>query len=246
MGNIVLFYVLVGAVMFFIGLAKGGLGGIMGGLATPLLALMLPVDEVIGLVLPILMFADVFALAMHWRKWELRLVGLLLPGAVIGVTLGTYFIINVPTRVLRVALGIIVLLFVAYKALENRILESLDYQPHDWHGMVAGTVTGFSSALAHTGAPPVSIYLLFQKLKPAAFVSTAVLFFFILNWIKVPYYFFADLFNFQRLWQIAFLLPLVPAGVWFGKWVIDKIDRQTFEKVIIVVLAILGLLLILT
>ena len=65
-----LFYIIFGFVAFLVGVAKGGFGGLMGALATPLMALVMPVDQVIGLVLPVLMFADLFAIAFHWRRWN--------------------------------------------------------------------------------------------------------------------------------------------------------------------------------
>ena len=75
-----IFYIVTGIAAFIIGLAKGGLAGTLGTLATPLMALVIPPDQVVGLVLPMLMFTDVFAVAAHWRKWQGRLVMLLLPG----------------------------------------------------------------------------------------------------------------------------------------------------------------------
>jgi hypothetical protein len=238
------FYAMTALVAFIIGLSKGGLGGTLGALATPLMALVMPANEVIGLVLPILMLADVFAVALHWRRWNGWLVWLLIPGSLLGVTIGTYFITNVPTRALQVALGAIVLLFALYKIFEGRILRAFTYRPRDWHGLVAGTITGFSSALAHTGGPPVSIYLLMQEVAPRVFIATSAIFFLILNWIKVPYYWYAGLFDFGLLRQIAWLLPLVPIGVWVGKWAAGKVNRETFEGVIVALLAITAVMLI--
>jgi len=238
------FFIMVGIVAFMIGLAKGGLGGTLGALATPMMALVMPANQVIGLVLPVLMLADVFAVALHWRRWNGRLVWLLIPGSVAGVTIGTLFITNAPTRALQIALGVIVLLFAVYRIFEKRILGSLTYKARDWHGLLAGTVTGFSSALAHTGGPPVSIYFLMQDVTPRVFIATSAFFFLILNWIKVPYYWYAGLFDFQRLLQIAWLLPLVPLGVWVGRWAAGKVNKETFEWIIVVLLAITSLLLI--
>jgi hypothetical protein len=130
----VVFYVMVAIIAFMIGLAKGGLGGTLGALATPLLALVMPTEQVIGLILPILMFADIFAVAFHWRRWNNKLVLLLLPGAVVGVTIGTFFITNAPTETLRTALGVIVLVFAVYKIFESRLQNSLTYHPRN--GMV--------------------------------------------------------------------------------------------------------------
>ena len=240
----VVFYVMVAIIAFMIGLAKGGLGGTLGALATPLLALVMPADQVIGLILPILMFADIFAIAFHWRRWNNMLVLLLLPGAVVGVTIGTFFITNAPTESLRTALGVIVLVFALYKIFESRLQSSLAYHPRNWHGSLAGTITGFSSALAHTGGPPVSIYLLLQDVTPRVFIATSAIFFFLLNWIKVPYYWYAGLFNFELLAQIVWLLPLVPLGVWVGRWGAGKVDKQTFEWIITGLLVVAALLLI--
>jgi hypothetical protein len=239
-------FILITAIVFFlIGLSKGGLGGTLGAMAVPLMALVLPADQVIGLLLPVLMFADIFAVTLHWKRWNGRFIFLLLPGAIVGVTIGTLFITNAPTETLRTLLGFIILLFALYKIFESRIMGRLTYHSRNWHGILAGTVAGFSSALAHTGGPPVSIYLLMQNVKPRVFIATSVLFFLILNWIKVPYYFYAQLFDFQRLLQIAWLLPLVPLGVWIGRWAAVRVSKQTFDRIIITILVINACLLIL-
>jgi uncharacterized protein len=240
------FLVITAVVAFLIGLAKGGFGGTLGTLATPMMALILPADQVLGILLPILMFADIFAVTMHWRRWDFRLVWLLIPGSLVGVTVGTLFITNAPTHTLRVVLGVIVLFFTVYKLFENRIFASLPYRPRNWHGLLAGTVAGFSSALAHTGGPPVSVYLLLQDILPPVFIATSAVFFFLLNWIKVPYYLYADLFDLRALGQIVWLMPLVPLGVWVGKRFGDRVSKQTFDRIIVFLLAIAALLLIST
>jgi uncharacterized membrane protein YfcA len=244
--NLWLFFGMTAVVAFSIGVAKGGLGGTLAALATPMMALVMPADKVIGLILPILMFADIFAVALHWRGWNTKLVLLLLPGAVLGVTIGTLFITNVPTETLRTTLGIIILIFAVYRILESRILKSLNYQPRNWHGLIAGMITGFSSSLAHTGGPLASIYLLLQNISPTVFVGTSVAFFFILNWIKFPYYIYADLFDLGLLKQIAWLLPLVPLGVWTGKWAVTRVEKSTFDRIIVYLLIVSALLLIFT
>jgi uncharacterized membrane protein YfcA len=198
-----------------------------------------------GMALPIQMLADVFAVALHWRRWDRRLVWLLIPGSIVGVTIGMIlFFAHVPGVALKRVLGVIVVLFVIYKLFEGRILGSITYKSRGWHGWAAGLLAGFGSALAQNGGPPVTIYLLMHDITPRVFIATSALFFFILNWIKVPYYAYAGLFDFGRLWQIAWLLPVVPLGVWVGRLVGDKVDEITFERIIIVLLAITAVLLI--
>jgi len=240
----VLFFLMFALVVFMIGLAKGGLGGNLGALATPMMALVMPVNKVIGLILPVLMFADIFAVALHWGRWNRRMILLLLPGSVVGVTVATIFITNAPTQMLQLGLGIIILVFAFYKFFEGRMLGILKYQKRDWHGVLAGTIAGFTSTLAHTGGPPISIYLLLQDVTPRVFIATSALYFMILNWIKVPYYFYAKLFDFQLLWQVAWLLPLVPLGVFIGKKMGDRINKQIYNRIIIILLIVNALMLI--
>ena len=242
--NSIVFLLMLAAVTFLISLSKGGLGGMAGTLSTPLMALVMPVNQVLGLLLPIMLLADVFSIALHWRRWNARLVWLLIPGGVVGVSIGTYFIANVSTQVLKIGLAVIALLFVVYKLLEKRILGSIKYQEKSWHGWLAGSTAGFTSAVAHSGVPPISIYLMLQNVTPRIFVATCVLFYALLNWIKVPFYYFTGMFDFQRLWQIAWVFPIVPFGVWIGRWLVTKVSKVVFDNIILVLLVVTALLLI--
>lgn len=232
------FFIVAVIVALLIGFSKGGLGGAAGALATPLMALVMPVDQVIGLLLPLLMATDIFAVASHWKRWDGKTIWLMLPGAVVGVTIGTFFITNAPTALLKTMLGVIVLLFAVYKLLETHLFRNVAYQPQDWHGILAGTVAGFASALAHTGGPPVSMYLLLRRVPTRTFNATSALFFAIINWVKVPYYFYAGLFDFEQMKTLLWLLPLLPLGVWGGKWLAERISRTWFERVIVVLLVV--------
>lgn len=201
------FYWVAAFVVLLIGFSKGGFGGTLGVLATSLMALILPANEVIGLLLPLLILADVFAVISYWREWDWKLIVLMTPGAVVGVTVGTFFITSAPIHVLAVTLGIIVLLFALYKIFEALLFRSLAYQAHAWQGILTGILAGLFSALAHTGGPPVSIYLILRRISTRTFNATTALFFATLNWIKVPYYFYANLFDFQRSRSLIWLLP---------------------------------------
>ena len=171
------------------------------------------------------------------------MVLLLIPGAIIGVFIGTLFLTSISPETLRRFIGGIALLFVIYKIFESRIFSSIKYTPRNWHGLLAGGFSAFSSTLAHTGAPPVTIYLMMQNVPPRVFVATSALFFTVLNWMKVPSYYMAGLFNFNSLVQIIWLLPLLPLGVWVGKWLAVNIDKVIFDRVIMVVLVISGIFL---
>jgi uncharacterized membrane protein YfcA len=236
-------YLAVALACFLTGLSKAGFGGALGFLVTPMLALVMPLNQAVGLMLPILILGDVFTLSVYWRRWEVRHLWILFAGALIGVTLATLVLANFPLDALRKGLGVLVLVFVAYRLLERRILNIRTYQTRSWHGVLAGSLAGFTSTLAHAGGPLIAIYLLLQQLPPATFIATSTLFFVVLNWIKVPYYYFAGLFDFEYELQFIWLLPLLPLGVWTGRRLVNRMNKKVFETVIIGLLLASGLLL---
>lgn len=235
--------VIIGLAALLIGLGKGGLGGMVGALVTALVALVLPPGQVIGLILPLLIVGDLFAVMAHWRQWDRALILQLVPAAIFGVLLATYFLYQLSGEGLRLTLGIIVLVFVLLKLSEGWVLKQLQYRPKRWHGWLTGIVSGITSTLAHGGGPPVSIFLVLQSLRPETFAATAAFFFFVLNWVKVPSYWAAGLFDWGLLRSVLWTLPLVPMGVWMGKWGVKRIGRTYFEKVILLLLGISGVLL---
>ncbi len=243
------------------GISKGGLGGTLGVLITPMAALVLPLNQALGLTLLIYILGDVFALAAHWRRWDGRLMWILLAGGLAGVTLGTFVLTSIPPEILKKGLGIFVLLFIVYRYSERFVVrrDSLDgagnpgtegdsgarsrKATRPWLGFTTGTAAGFTSTLAHSGGPLIVAYLLTQRLEPRVFVATSVVFFAVLNWIKVPYYYYAGIFDFELAWRLAWLAPLAPLGVWVGKKLVSRIDRRWFEGVITALLLVAGVLL---
>src|SRR5512134_4090510 len=124
---------------FMIGLAKGGFGG-LGALLTPLLALVLPLALAVGVLLPMLIVGDVFAVYMYWKEWDLDLVKRMLPAGIVGALAGTFLLSSVSPDGLRVVLGLFVLASVAYKFLSDRI-QSMRYEPRRWHAPAAGLLS---------------------------------------------------------------------------------------------------------
>lgn len=238
-------WVIIGLAAFLVGLGKGGLGGMVGALVTALIASVIPPVQVIGLVLPLLIVGDLFAVVAHWGKWDRAILVQLVPGAILGVLLATYFLYQLTGEGLRLALALIVLIFVMMKLSEGWLLNQFQYQPKRQHGWFTGVISGITSTLAHGGGPPVSIFLVLQSLKPETFAATAAFFFFILNWVKVPSYWAAGLFDWELLRSALWVLPFVPMGVWVGKWGVKRIGRAYFEKVVLLLLSISGILLLL-
>ncbi|MEQ8674170.1 MAG: sulfite exporter TauE/SafE family protein [Aggregatilineales bacterium] len=229
-------------VALLVGLSKGGLGGpVPVSLTTPLLSLVLSKSEAVALVLPLLMFADVFALYFYWGKWDMRYLRLMLPSALLGILLGTLLLATLPDDVLGRIIGAFTLIAVIYKLSNNRI-PTLKYSPRAWHGYFAGWASGFGSSLANAGAPPFTAYMLLQpNMNPVMFIGTATLFFAIVNALKLIGYISADVMDINLLLSIAWTAPLVPFGVWLGRRIIERMEPKIFENLMMVLLFLAGI-----
>jgi uncharacterized membrane protein YfcA len=223
------------------GLSKGGLGGpVPIALTTPLLALVMPVKEAVGLILPVLIFADTFALYAYWQKWDMRYVRLLLPAAIVGILVGTLLLSNLSDDILRRILGGFTLVVIAYKVASDNF-KSMAYTPRNWHGWFAGWASGFGSAIANTGSPPFTAYMLLQpSVTPVKFMGTTTLFFAIVNILKMPGYIQEDIIQVDRVISVSWTLAIIPVGVWLGYKSILWINPKAFERLMLVALFLLS------
>ena len=230
------FYLLGAVVALLIGADKGGVGGMLGILGVPIMSQIIPVNEAIAVILPMLIFGDLFAISSHWKHWNSALLPRLLPGGVLGVLVGTFVLVNISPQSLRIALAVVIFVFFVYRLVEQRIIGKFLYQPRSWHGILGGAAAGLTSTIAHAGGPPITIYLLLQKLQPRMFVATAAVFFATINLFKLPFYAAAGLFTEARLLSVIWLLPLVPVGVWLGRHLATRVPRLAFERLVGVLL----------
>ena len=239
----ILILILIGA--FLTGLSKGGLGGALGALVTPLLALAMPAPVAVGLALPLLISGDIFALYAHWNGWDKHIILAVLPSSIVGILIGTLVLTNVSPALLEHGLGIVALLYTVYKLWERRSSKPTSIEPRAWQAHAVGSATAIASALANAGGPIFTIYLLMLRVTPAIFVGTSVLYFALVNALKLPIYVGAHILTPDSIIAVAWAIPLVPFGVWTGVILDRYIDMHTFENIILVLLALTGGLLLL-
>ena len=231
-----------------IGVSKAGFGSGPGVIATPLLSLVMPVPEAAALLLPILLLADVFAVRHYYHQVDKPSLRALLPGALLGIALGALFFrqFSDQERVLKLGIGVIALVFVLYQAVRSRILLVVEQKrPSTTTGFILGTTSGFVSTLAHVGGPPMIIYMLPQKLPRNLFVGTTAVFFFIVNLVKLIPYAWLGLLVVGNLTVTILLLPVLFLGTQLGVWLNKRFSEVWFNRIIYVILLLVGLQLIL-
>jgi uncharacterized membrane protein YfcA len=232
--NTIFIAIVIAILGFMIGLAKGGFGG-LGALLTPILALVLPVASAVGVLLPMLMAGDVFAVSMYWKEWNLDLVKRMLPAGIVGALAGTFLLSSISTNGLRVILGIFVLVLVAYRFISDRI-EAMRYESRPWHAPTAGFLSGVASGMFNSGGPAFSSYLLLQKLKARPFIATTAIYFALLNLIKVPGFLYTGVLDLPLLFSLWWVFPFIPLGIWVARRTLTRLSPSTFEGTIVVLL----------
>lgn len=239
----IIVFALVG---ILIGFSKGGLGGpVPVALTVPMLSLIIDPQVAVALILPLLIFADVFALYIYWKQWDQRYIKLMMLPGLVGVVVGALVLKEIDALTLKRVIGALTLVALAFKIASDR-LSLLTYQPRKWHGYFAGWASGFGSTLANVGAPPFTAYLLLQpKMTPRRFIGTTTLFFAVMNLTKLPSFILIDIFDLDLLLRIAWVFLLIPPAVLVARYLIEHINRQAFEWLMMVPLFVLSLYLLL-
>ena len=235
-----LFFAVAVPAVILVGMAKGGFGGPLALLGVPLMSLVIPPVQAAAILLPILVVMDLVGLIAYRRSFDLLSLKILLPGALIGITLGYLTAAYVSDAHVRLIVGIVALLFVANAVLGKAMTR--DAKPHrPWAGRFWGAITGFTSFVSHTGGPPFQIYMLPLKLAPLRLAGTAVMFFTIVNAVKLVPYAALGQFDARNLLTSAVLLPLAPIATLAGVWLVHRLDAVIFYKISYAAVGFIGL-----
>ena len=225
----------------FIGIAKAGFGGGLGILVTPLVALVFPSREALGIILPLLIVADAFSLYYYWKKWDARSVRFLMPGALVGIGIGLMLIGRMNEHRLGQVIGAIVLFCLALQVVRHVLSGDVDnYQPKKWHGSLIGLVAGVTTTIAHAAGPVVALFLVPQRLPKEVFVGTGILVFALINWLKVPFFLYQEVCTPKTVRLSLMLMPFVPVGVMLGVWCNRRLSPVGFIRVIYIMLFVTG------
>lgn len=234
----------VPAVLLF-GISKGGFGGGLGLLAVPLMALVISPVQAAAILLPVLCLMDLVSVWQYRQLWDWSELRILLPASLIGIVIGTLLFEHMSAAMLRLIVGAVAVLFTVHYWVGNwRRADRVAAHFPPAAGAIGGAVAGFTSFIAHAGGPPVSMYLLRRPLNRTDFVATTVLFFAVVNYVKlVPYAWLGQL-QPGNLATSLVLAPLAPIGVMIGVYLHKRVSDRFFFAFVYVLLFLVGLRLI--
>lgn len=219
-----------------VGMTKTGIPG-LGILIVLFLAWAFGGWDSIGIMLPMLVFADAFAVMWYQRHAQWPILWRLVPWVLVGMVAGTfalhYFGQNAQTKALvNPVIGILVLLMAGLHLLENRLGDKL--APHTTAGTAtAGAAAGFATTVSNAAGPIMTIYMAAQQISKEQFMGTIAWYFFVINLTKVPIYISQGLFSRHSLLIDLIFVPGILIGVFLGKWMLPRISQQAFYWVTI-------------
>lgn len=221
-------------VALFIGMAKTGVHG-TGILAVPLLATVFGGQQSTGILLPMLMLADVMGVVYYHRHASWHHLKILFPWAALGVIVGTLVGSYINDEVFKLIMGAIILISVLIMIWLEKSSHQDEVPTNKLfaHGM--GIAGGFTSMVGNLAGSVMGIYLLSTRLPKNAYIGTAAWFFMVVNWFKFPFHVFVwHTISINTLLFDLVTLPVILLGAFLGIVIIKKVSEKIFRWFIIV------------
>jgi len=215
------------------GLAKGGFSG-FGILSAVLIANVFPAKESTGILLPMLILADIVAVCIFRYHANFSIVWKLLPPAVVGIVLGWLIMPHVNGAAFAHMLGWMIIGLLGIVCLRRawpRFIETIAM--HHGFSWALGTLAGITTMISNAAGPVMGVYLLARRIAKMEIVGTSAWFFFIVNILKVPFSVQLGLFTGQSLFLTLVLSPVLIGGVFLGRWCLRFISQNVFEWLLV-------------
>ena len=235
------FYLLAVPAVLILGISKGGFGGGLGSLAVPLVALVVSPLQAAAVLLPILCVMDVHGAWVYRGRWDMANLRILMPAALIGLAVGTLTFSYLDARAIRVIIGVVAVGFTVHHWLGGLVAARAPRGVDAARGTFWGAVSGFTSFIAHASGPPMSVYLLPQRMDKTRFLATTIIFVLFMNYVKLVPYTWLGQFSAENLKTSLLLLPLAPLGMWLGIWLHRIVPEALFYRICYLLLFLAGL-----
>ncbi len=232
------FYLCAIPAILIFGMAKGGFGGGIAVVSVPLMSLAISPVQAAAILLPILLVMDAVALWSFRGQWDRANLKIILPGAMIGIVLGSMGFRYLSEDMIRILIGVIAVAF----CLNYWFKPAAQTQrgPDKLRGRIWGAVAGFTSFGIHAGGPPINIYLLPQRLEKSLLMGTMAIFFAVVNVVKLIPYSLQGSFDHTNLLTAAILMPVAPVGVRLGFYLLHKVSEVSIYRICYFFLFVVG------
>ncbi|MCL2381637.1 MAG: sulfite exporter TauE/SafE family protein [Treponema sp.] len=225
------------------GLTKAGFGGVTA-VIIPVIAVIFGAMQSTGLLLPLLLFADILAVSYYRRYAQWKYILKLLPWTLAGFAAALLVVHLVPIQAFRYLMGGSILAGLIVMVWNDRKGKDAPPPSRWWFSALFGIAGGFATMVGNIAGPILAVFLLSMRLPKNSFVGTTAWYFLIVNCLKLPIHiFFWQTVTVTTLLFNLTLVPMVIAGVALGIFLIKKISEPVYRKSIIVLTLISTVLL---
>ncbi|TLF46583.1 sulfite exporter TauE/SafE family protein [Maribacter aurantiacus] len=234
-------WILATLAAFVIGMSKAGIKGIAV-INVTFMALAFGAKESTGMVVPLLILADIFAVIYYNRHTQWSYVFKVLPWMVFGLLIGVILGKDLPENLFRIGMAIIIIITVIMMYWWDR--KKVKTVPTHWaFSGTIGTLAGITTMVGNLAGAFSNIYFLAMRLPKNHFIGTAAWLFLIVNVLKLPFHFFVwKTITWESLILNVKLLPGIFLGFFVGIRIIKLINEEFFRKMILVLTALGALL----
>lgn len=211
------------------GFSKFSVGG-MGLLILPVVMMVFPGPEALGILIPLYIITDMMAVYSYREQISWRVLARFLPLAFLGVLIGGHFLSNIDAHQFVSFLGAIIVAMIALGLYLDLRPATFMRNPLAAYGM--GFMGGVVSTIANAAGPLFSLFLLEQKLGKESYVSTRAWGFFIINLAKIPMYISLGLLSVKTTEISLQALPGLAIGAFIGFHFLKKVNPSQFKWLI--------------
>ena len=215
-----------------VGMAKTGLSGV-GLMVVPMMATVFGGRPSVGILLPILIFADVIAVSYYSRHAEWKHIIRLLPWVLIGIAAGVLIGQIISDNVFNRLLAILVLTGIVLMILQD-IRKKVNVPDNWWFSMGLGLLGGFVTMIGNSAGPIMALYLLSMRLPKNVFIGTGAWLLLIVNLVKVPIHIgIWKTITVQSLLFDVIMIPAIALGALLGIWLVKFFPEKAYRIFII-------------
>jgi uncharacterized protein len=226
-----------------IGMSKAGLSGL--GLAmVPMMALIFGAKESTGVILPMLIAADIMAVIYYKQHAVWKHIIRVLPWAAAGIIIALIVGNNINKNQFRILLLTIVWIMLILMLVNDFRRRKGDEIPENHlFASLMGTTGGFSTMIGNAAGPVFTLYFLAMKLPKKEFIGTSAWLFFILNTGKLPLQILVwKNITINSLLTSALSFPFIILGMYTGIKIV-KLLPENFYRIFVIVTTLLTSLL---
>jgi hypothetical protein len=216
---------------FLLGTGKAGVKG-LGVLIVLLMAIVFGGKASTGVLIPLMIVADVFAVIYYHRHTQWIYLKKVMPTMFLGVLIGVWVGKDISEVVFKQIMAVLILITLGIMILmENK--KSKDIPNNKFFSSGMGLLSGITSMIGNLAGSFTDIYFLAMRLPKNEFIGTAAWLFFIINVFKLPFHIFVwKTVTVETIGLNLILIPGIILGFYAGVKIVKKINNNLYRKFI--------------